>query len=127
MGVQFIMYIGIMWKLLFGPYKWKITLSMNLLGTGVTLASPDLLNIVIVPYKSLQYLHSRLLVLKFRLFDLDAVCISFCEDPFAEYFSDIFIYILSDSLSATSNCLSCNNLIHVILLQLMLLQKCQPI
>ena len=42
MGVQFIMYIGIMWKLLFGPYKGKITLYMNLLGTGVTLASPDL-------------------------------------------------------------------------------------
>ena len=42
MGVQFIMYIGIMWKLLFGPYKWKITLSMNLLGTGVTLAPSGL-------------------------------------------------------------------------------------
>ena len=43
MGVQFIMYIGIMWKLLFGPYKGKITLSMNLLGTGVTLAPSGLL------------------------------------------------------------------------------------
>ena len=42
MGVQFIMYIGIMWKLLFGPYKGKITLSMNLLGTGVTLAPSGL-------------------------------------------------------------------------------------
>ena len=47
MGVQFIMYIGIMWKLLFGPYKWKITLSMNLLGTGVTLAPSGLFPIYV--------------------------------------------------------------------------------
>ena len=31
-----------MGKVLFGPYKWKITLSMNILGTGVTLAPSGL-------------------------------------------------------------------------------------